>query len=1019
MLLREQIQTESDAHMKDTLMHRFQELIPRLCVALGKAEALQPTYSARQLEEEYWRVATAVELAAQSQEWAMGRQAMMVLFSLMNEIPVDLYWMLQSTFTQQRSVLNDLKKEGIEVDTVFEWWVEFYCQTFDQNLESRDTFHVLGFENKAPATISIKNHQFTHTTIAQSASKQISVPVLQIGAENAKDRRFLRLSVLKGKIVVDVIQVLFPNKKLCLQFNQALIDAKKVHRNPARLREAHSVPGEEATGTFGEQVDIDDNSVKVTARNKKVLGEGTFANVYQTTNLKTGKQIAVKVLKSKMFMSMEHDWSEVTAEVQTMSTFQHKNIVKYLGCKRGARDFYIFMEHMVGGSLQDLLRNKGALDDFAITMYTRDILSALTYLHSHDIIHRDIKAGNVLLDEHLRVAKLADFGTSIKSKAKDPKAPKTVDSAAAGEDCVAVGGRHGSLLGFTPAFVSPEVVVNGNITDAVDVWALGCTVIQMVTSTQNHCALHAWEHAGDQLPLHQHKESNMLQGSGLHRGEGDPCWVCALERGDSPAIPSDMSPAGQNFLELCLNPDPTQRARVSALEECAYISAGGGVLVNEVDQVTSDEKGILWTEDGELQCDGLAVTEVCSTLLEARLVKGHEAFVLYSQAAITSNCTQFEKFHALGQHLLFDVGANPSMEVLQLLASLGVHATLSSTPHLSLVSTAGFNHEACMIDGTANMKHSSLQAAINENMSFKVHSKLDLTRLREASELNETRTAVKLLLPSESGRPEGQWFQHSLEDLLQATLTCDLFRVDGLHCEVFDADEALCTLQKELAKVKSHFSEDRLTTVCLGGLDTGHWNTPECSRLTTELAEGSQLFLEISHDLLANSTLLVDRVLEVSGQCVTVQEGLFHPDAQLWPLSRGVNWQPVTEVEFQVNSFSKHATLDPCVRGFTQMPRDRDHVAFFLENISTCGALWSSVRQFMVNKNTKAIEPMQTVKLELHNSQIYTTATSRISVMKSISCPDLARRLSEHDLRCGLRTSNSMPPLGGIGEEGQ
>ena len=103
---------------------------------------------------------------------------------------------------------------------------------------------------------------------------------------------------------------------------------------------------------------------------------------------------------------------------------------------------------------------------------------ALAYLHAGGITHRDVKPGNVLLDENLSVAKLADFGTSLKAKVKDPNRKGPVGDL----DVEAIGGKDGGLVGFTPSYVPPEVVAGQAWGVEVDVWALGCTVIQMVTT---------------------------------------------------------------------------------------------------------------------------------------------------------------------------------------------------------------------------------------------------------------------------------------------------------------------------------------------------------------------------------------------------------------------------------------------------------------------------------------------------------------------------------------------------------
>ena len=254
--------------------------------------------------------------------------------------------------------------------------------------------------------------------------------------------------------------------------------------------------------------------------------------------------------------------------------------------------------------------------------------------------------------------------------------------------------------------------------------------------------------------------------------------MCALQQGLSPPIPEGLSSSGHGFLQGCFEINPGQRATVSQLLETTFISAGGGVLVNEQqDQVTDDEKGILWTEKGELQCDGLTISSICQTLREHRLIHKNEAFVIYSQAAITYQWGLFDKTPNPGQQILFDVGSNPSVEVLQHLASLGVLAHISNSSHLSLVESAGFRLQEAYMDGTANMSLTALQTAITAHTTFKVHSKLDLKHLKEATESNDTLQHVKILLPSNAGRPEGRWYQTSFEALLEATNAHKLFKV--------------------------------------------------------------------------------------------------------------------------------------------------------------------------------------------------------------------------------------------------
>ena len=102
---------------------------------------------------------------------------------------------------------------------------------------------------------------------------------------------------------------------------------------------------------------------------------------------------------------------EIVKEVNTMCKFQHENIVQYLGCQKGPRptQFFIFLENMPGGSLEGYLKRVGCPPRELLRSYTRQMCSALKYLHRNEVLHRDVKAGNVLLDHTLKVVKLADF----------------------------------------------------------------------------------------------------------------------------------------------------------------------------------------------------------------------------------------------------------------------------------------------------------------------------------------------------------------------------------------------------------------------------------------------------------------------------------------------------------------------------------------------------------------------------------------------------------------------------------
>ena len=100
-------------------------------------------------------------------------------------------------------------------------------------------------------------------------------------------------------------------------------------------------------------------------------------------------------------------------EIQMLKQLKHPNIVKYLGTHRDKHRMYIFLEYCGGGSVASVLKKFGPLSEAVIRRYLRGCLRGLSYLHSHDVIHRDIKGNNVLIvsgdAKSDDLIKLADF----------------------------------------------------------------------------------------------------------------------------------------------------------------------------------------------------------------------------------------------------------------------------------------------------------------------------------------------------------------------------------------------------------------------------------------------------------------------------------------------------------------------------------------------------------------------------------------------------------------------------------
>ena len=212
------------------------------------------------------------------------------------------------------------------------------------------------------------------------------------------------------------------------------------------------------------------------SRSDKQLGVGAFGEVYQGMS-EEGSLVAMKFLNlpkkkeaptgryahrkraaaASAGPSIEQATAELVNEVDLLTKLRHDNVVAYLASIVSGNQIVICMEYMSGGSLQTMLSLYKRLPLTAVSRYLTDILKGLKFLHSHNIVHRDIKPDNVLL--HIDgQGKLSDFGTS--------------------GQLAAIAGKV-SVQG-TPMYMAPEQARGFGVA-ASDIWSLGITVVQLVT----------------------------------------------------------------------------------------------------------------------------------------------------------------------------------------------------------------------------------------------------------------------------------------------------------------------------------------------------------------------------------------------------------------------------------------------------------------------------------------------------------------------------------------------------------
>ncbi|KAK0483660.1 ste11-like protein [Armillaria novae-zelandiae] len=248
-----------------------------------------------------------------------------------------------------------------------------------------------------------------------------------------------------------------------------------------------------------------------------LIGAGSFGKVYLGMDASNGLLMAVKQVELP------------TGSAPNEEHLQHENIVQYLYSSLEDDCLNIFLEYVPGGSVTALLRSYGAFEEPLVKNFVRQILQGLSYLHERDIIHRDIKGANILVDNKGGV-KISDFGIS-----------KKVDvQVLAGNNRVHRPSLQGSVF-----WMAPEVVKQSGHTQKADIWSVGCLVVEMLTG----------EHPWAQLTQMQ--------------------AIFKIGSSARPAIPSDISSEAQDFLTKTFEIDHGARPAAAELLKHPWIHISG------------------------------------------------------------------------------------------------------------------------------------------------------------------------------------------------------------------------------------------------------------------------------------------------------------------------------------------------------------------------------------------------------------------------------------------------------------
>jgi len=191
------------------------------------------------------------------------------------------------------------------------------------------------------------------------------------------------------------------------------------------------------------------------------IARGRLSTLYRGTHVQTGEVAAIKVLSDyacrvadKLTRKLKKDW-----EGQRQLKLEHRHVVRTIACGKEHGRYYIIMEYLPGGNLQDLLRSGAQSIEGRRVEIVRQAGRGLEYVHEQGIIHRDICPRNVMISAY-GAAKLIDFGVAAER----------------GERIRNTGQRTGR-----PVYMAPELIRTNRFNDQTDIYAYGVSLYEAVT----------------------------------------------------------------------------------------------------------------------------------------------------------------------------------------------------------------------------------------------------------------------------------------------------------------------------------------------------------------------------------------------------------------------------------------------------------------------------------------------------------------------------------------------------------
>ena len=253
----------------------------------------------------------------------------------------------------------------------------------------------------------------------------------------------------------------------------------------------------------------------------ELLGKGGMGEVYRADDLKLGQAVALKFLPKRLSTDPAR-LAGLMNEVRIARQVSHPNVCRVYDVGEVDGEHFISMEYIRGEDLGDLIRRIGRLPPDKAVQLARQICGGLAAAHARGVLHRDLKPGNVLLDEQ-GVARLTDFG--LAGLAEDLRGPRV---------------REG-----TPAYMAPEQLAGREVSVRSDIYSLGLVLYELFTG---------------QSPFRARTLPELIE----ERASSTPV---------SPASLVELDPIVERVIMRCLEPQPSRRP-ASALAVAAALPGG-------------------------------------------------------------------------------------------------------------------------------------------------------------------------------------------------------------------------------------------------------------------------------------------------------------------------------------------------------------------------------------------------------------------------------------------------------------